>query len=122
MTRAVPHLRFFLVRLVRRESEIARILNQIALAFSRYRFASALVDHNNTRTHGRARRVVTKQRRALWKVRHSSSVNYKHTIRALHAHDHLVGNSKVVIASTVQKNIFRMLYPSMWKNELVAGG
>ena len=53
-------------------------------------------------------------RKSYIKVTHSGSVNYKSLNKCLGKHAHLV-NSNVCVATTVQRNIFRLLYSATWR-------
>jgi len=56
-------------------------------------------------------------RKAFLKVMYSHSTDLTCIRRCLSQHSHLVPNTKVICATTVQKSIFRLLYPFMWRRQ-----
>ena len=86
----------------------------------------------NARTHGRHNRVGHAGshcvRKIFLKIQHSSAVNYGQIQRQLHACEAIlecssIGVGKVILAKTVQKSIFRILYRSNWiRNSAIAVG
>ena len=92
-----------MVKLIQRGYCVADILKQFQLAKSRHAM----------RTHHVDRRIDV--RKAFIKVKYSKSTNFKVLGRCLRKHNHLIKDSRIVRATSVQKNLFRILFPTMWR-------
>jgi hypothetical protein len=105
---AESHLLFFLRKLVRRGYAVGKILSQFKLA---------KLKHKSFIVGGPARSSKAGIRKGFLKIRHSSSVNYRFIKSCLAEHRHLLSNTDMLLcATTAQKNIFRILFPVMWRS------
>lgn len=105
LSQVFAHLHFFQSKLLDRGYETAEILKQFDLAIARHK---TYISNSSSETPG------PKPRKVFLKIKHSSSVDYVMLTKCLHGHCHLV-NSRITCASTIQKSVFRMLYPHMWR-------
>ena len=99
------HLNFFKSQLIKR----GYLLDLIDRAFRRASNSSGP-------------RSSTSCRKAFLKIKHSTTVNYAVLGRSLLQHSHLLINSRVLCAISSQKNIFRLLYDSTWRQNSARGG
>jgi hypothetical protein len=106
---AQKHLSIFKSHLIKRGYSSL----EIDVAFDRAHLIQSVPIRHNSAT----------VRKVFLKVRHSSTVNYKSISRAISRHSHLLnGSCKIACASTVQRNIFRLLYSSTWRPDKLAVG
>ena len=108
--KARVHLCIFKSHLIRRGYSAAEVNKAFARAH-----------HSQS---GLNRQTQVSVRKVFLKVQHSSTVNYGAISSALSKHSHMLkGSCKIVCATTVQRNIFRLLCSSTWRpNKLAVGG
>ena len=99
---ADKHLRFFQIHLLKRGYNLFEFSKCLRIAAVRA-----------ARPFDTASSSVPRTRKAFIKVTHSSTVNYAALGRIVSKNAHLV-NSKLIVSSRAQKNIFRLLYKHNW--------
>ncbi len=102
---AEPFLRLLEQRLVRRGYTHGEI---------RYAFSRARACHNDQQDSAPKPVKSNKSNKRFFRVLHSSSLNRGFIKQALSKHAHLLDRADFELATSVQRNTFRQLYPFCW--------